>query len=845
MQRRKFLQTAGGIAAAGFFRKNSEAAPAAKRQSGYAPGRIANEYSLFLPGEKEALARAPKVTRLEHGAVWVEGASQGIHPGQVTGGWLLLSVFEINGTETAIFERNVTHQGAIIYITERDGVILRIPKRLGHLSHVRPRPINAKTIQFTREAPYRPGPDRLAEYILQSNEDPCYENVAAFGAEYIGWTLVGNEQGGPLVSLFLEPDGTSRQLNQSEGCKATWAPDHVDAVFDPSHHYPGSYPELYRYLPGFSKRTLLGGYLPVANTGVWNAEAKCGYEVIVAIPPGEEAKPVARVRAMLPDWMHETGDGVVQLGKERYRDQYAGTSREGFLAELAGIANQWQHFFEDRMKVEIPDPWLLDAARAGIVLARCSYRGLRPTYQIGEGAYTKIPERSHALFPVAHYEFIWAQQLWNLTRESDPYFQHYLDSYILPDGNFLYNTQDQVEAPLNAGVFLWNSARAYDYTRDYEALKKRLPVLERMIGYVLDRYEYSKRTFPVSDRRHGLIWGSPEADLGDPENDYPNSHPYYYQNAAWTWRGLTEHARCLRLAGGDHHASDLQEAADKYDGIAKEMRGLVERSMKATIAAGNAAMREAQITPFTPHDTDRDPKHLSSYENHRFMMDWFTSDWGVEALDVGHLKHRTLAGEQILGLHTDGDWPRTSNFMSHGTLAVRIRQDDYRPFLLTLYALCCYAADSGNRYSPEDAFLPGSYPGEGNKYGWSAVVNSVLQPSLGLRWLLCYEESGQDVCHLQKAAPKHWFASGERIRVEHCPTRFGELSWNTEAVSNGEWRVHIQPPAHFSAQLVVHVHPPDGRPLASATAGTVQHDRVSIPASSLQAGRALQFTIRT
>ncbi|MGH9611203.1 MAG: hypothetical protein ACRD34_16175, partial [Bryobacteraceae bacterium] len=283
----------------------------------------------------------------------------------------------------------------------------------------------------------------------------------------------------------------------------------------------------------------------------------------------------------------------------------------------------------------------------------------------------------------------------------------------------------------------------------------------------------------------------------------------------------------------------------KYAGIAKEMRGLVERSMKATIAAGNAAMREAGITPFTPHDTDRDPKHLTSYENHRFMMDWFTSDWGVSALDLGHLKHRTIAGEQILGLNTDGDWPRTSNFMAHGTLSVRIRQDDYRPFLLTLYALCCYAADSGNRYSPEDAFLPGSYPGEGNKYGWSAVVNSVLQPTLGLRWLLCYEESDQAVCHLQKAAPKHWFAAGERIRVEHCPTRFGEVSWATEAASNGEWRVHIEPAANFSAQLVVHVHPPDGKPLASATAGTVQRDRVMIAASSLQAGRALDVTIRT
>jgi hypothetical protein len=64
---------------------------------------------------------------------------------------------------------------------------------------------------------------------------------------------------------------------------------------------------------------------------------------------------------------------------------------------------------------------LSDAARAGITLSRCSYRGLEPTYQVGEGAYTKIPVRSHALFPVALYEFVWAQQLWGLSAQVEPY----------------------------------------------------------------------------------------------------------------------------------------------------------------------------------------------------------------------------------------------------------------------------------------------------------------------------------------------------------------------------------------------------------------------------------------
>jgi hypothetical protein len=39
---------------------------------------------------------------------------------------------------------------------------------------------------------------------------------------------------------------------------------------------------------------------------------------------------------------------------------------------------------------------------------------------------------------------------------------------------------------------------------------------------------------------------------------------------------------------------------------------------------------------------------------------------------------------EIWGLNTDGPNARTSNFTMHGTLAGRIRQEDYRPFLLSL-----------------------------------------------------------------------------------------------------------------------------------------------------------------
>jgi hypothetical protein len=838
LERRQFLKllaiAGSGSALDSAFAFAPDGEPA-QVDAGYAPGQIANEFSLFLPGEEASLQTAPSVSNLQNNGLTatLSGRSATLHPGDALEGWQLLTAGEMNGVPTAVFEKHVTHQGAIAYVTQERGLIALIPKQIGDLSKVRPRPTNASPQnRFERAAQYVPGPDAPGMYILNSSQDPCYENVAALGNEYIGWNLVANEQGGPKVSLYLGPDGTSREIAGKPDGNGTWEPDQLGAYFDPSSLLPGENPQIYAYSAGYSKRTLLGGYLPVADIAVWNPQYQCGYEIMLLLPPGTDAKPIGRVRSLIhkDEVSHYTANRGVSKGPDgsMYLDRYWNCSPQRFYEELAGIWNQWSSLYETSMPITIPDPWLLNAARAGITLCRCSYRGLEPTYQIGEGAYTMIPERSHALFPVAQYEFVWAHQLWNLTGDADVYFQYYLDTYILPNGDFLYNTQDQVEAPLNIGVFLANSARSFDYSRNGITLRKRLPVLERMITFVLLRYEYSKQQFPAGDRRRGLIYGSPEADLGDPHNDFPKSHPLYYQNSVWIWRGLSEHSRCLRLAAQATHDDALLTMAANYDAIAKEMRGYIQASLEATLSLRSAGMKAAGTTPFTPDDIDRPPKQLSSYENHRFMQDWFLADWGDASLDLGHLKHREIAGMQLMGIHTDGAVARTSNFMDHGSLAVKIRQEDYRPFLLNLYALVCYAADSGNRYAPEDAYIPGSFAGEGGRYGWASVVNSTLQPTLGLRWLLCYEEWNQDVCHLQKAAPRPWFAIGKTISVGKCPTRFGAISWTTHSLPGHQWKITLDLAAEFRGDLIIHIHPADGPPIRRSSAGTVGDNSIML-----------------
>jgi hypothetical protein len=118
---------------------------------------------------------------------------------------------------------------------------------------------------------------------------------------------------------------------------------------------------------------------------------------------------------------------------------------------------------------------------------------------------------------------------------------------------------------------------------------------------------------------------------------------------------------------------------------------------------------------------------------------------------------------------------------------------------------------------------------------------------MGLRWLLCYEEHDRDVVHLQKAAPQHWFSPGEVIRVRNCPTRFGPISWSTQALQppagSARWKIEVTLPKPYEADLVIHIHPPDRTPLRAASLGEVHPAYVVVAAKLLEGKSHLEIEV--
>ena len=153
MNRRRFLQ---GLAAAGALECTrltpyAQALATGKAtKSGYKPGRVPNEYSLFLPGEREALSSPPLVSAIQGRQITLKSSGGALKIGESADGWKLVSIVRFNGATTAIFEKHVTHRGAIAYVTAEQGVIANIPKMIGRLSSIRPRPTNTPDVRFER-----------------------------------------------------------------------------------------------------------------------------------------------------------------------------------------------------------------------------------------------------------------------------------------------------------------------------------------------------------------------------------------------------------------------------------------------------------------------------------------------------------------------------------------------------------------------------------------------------------------------------------------------------------------------------------------------------------------------
>src|SRR5271157_5527338 len=168
MKRRSFLKGVAASLPAGLALGSTATEQTSKVANpppgGYHPGAIVNEYTAFLPGEKELLNQSIDIRHPHLDFLGVEASVAGEHRavriGQTIQGWKLLAILPWhNGLPTAVFEKHVTHQGALVFVNE-EREIARIPKQIGDLSQIKPRATSSPHgMKLVRPVKYIPGPD--------------------------------------------------------------------------------------------------------------------------------------------------------------------------------------------------------------------------------------------------------------------------------------------------------------------------------------------------------------------------------------------------------------------------------------------------------------------------------------------------------------------------------------------------------------------------------------------------------------------------------------------------------------------------------------------------------------
>jgi hypothetical protein len=112
-------------------------------------------------------------------------------------------------------------------------------------------------------------------------------------------------------------------------------------------------------------------------------------------------------------------------------------------------------------------------------------------------------------------------------------------------------------------------------------------------------------------------------------------------------------------------------------------------------------------------------------------------------------------------------------FISYGYAQALLRLDRIEEFLLFLYSHRYHAHTRGSWTAGEVTGITGD----------SATYCVPAQQTVPLlvRWMLVLEDSDEDRVYLAKGVPREWVVSGEEIRIERAPTRWGRVSFSLAA----------------------------------------------------------------
>jgi len=535
---------------------------------------------------------------------------------------------------------------------------------------------------------------------------------------------------------------------------------------------------------------LLGGWMPAVRK-VMAAPGGGWFEVIVF---GDVE---ARDKFIVQTW-HRTAlirDGA--MAKVFYGHSYPAfppartdPAPEAFYRALLVFADYWDRQLADLAPASVPQHSWIDMSRhafARELMVRPG--GVYPKYgAVDRDYYGSEYDGFQDIFTMSVYTNL----EWGRFEMARAVIDNYISDFVEPSG--VVNMRGPETAQF--GLELSLLARYYNYTRDADLLRKHEAKIRATAGLLAALHDESLR-LAQNDPGYGLIHGWSESDSCLMPRPSVWWQPYF-GNSAMAVRGWRDMAAVwpeIASSGGEADAREWQKRSDVLQQrLVESMRANVHLDRKppyigplpvAPIPFREAMARERPSVQQWAHrpycellQADVLPADLA----HRVidcMRGFGATTLGV----VANVEPAHPNGRDILG------------FISYGYAQMLLRLDRVEEYLLFLYSHRWHDHTRGSWTAGEVAGITGD----------TATFCIPAQQTIPLlvRWMLVLEDSDEDRLYLGRGLPREWVDSGQEIRIDRAPTRWGRVGFRL-AKESSRLRATLQL-EHAGAPAELHV----------------------------------------
>lgn len=444
---------------------------------------------------------------------------------------------------------------------------------------------------------------------------------------------------------------------------------------------------------------------------------------------------------------------------------------DAFYESLREQYESWKRFIDKGAQISLPEPGLEDIFYATLIKTVCAVDG----QQVQGGSI--------------HYEGFWPFCVMHQARlmldaghpdYARRYMEHFMKTRINPDGTFLFNSRQDRYQVSDIGDFWAVLSKYYWYTNDAGLILENKDLIELTIEYVRLKRTESRKTFPVSDPRHGMVIGSVDNDVKTPD--------YLYSNNAPIAAGLCDYAEVLTAIAGDH--GEMRNEADALKRYADEffnkLRSDFERYAVEKDQSGKILFWH--LYPVIDHELPYACKYQTDsnwiarrrfYTQPRTMATQFLTDEEIEAL----YNYQSRNDGTVLGVRR---WRQgiLDDFVSFDCDFQRIRIGRSREYIMKYFAFVRTNCGDGTwsgfeqcQVLPEGDGVKGRQRirgDEGILNGWEGQHPTVAVAKLAKEFF-AFDEPGGGAVWLAGGVSKNWLITGKDIHAGNLPTRYGPL----------------------------------------------------------------------